>query len=68
MGRLEGQILAYMHGVRQVRGLLMRGSKVDHRIVQLDQLRQPAHGNRRVSKGPGSNVLLPKTPPLPGPA
>ena len=40
----------------------MRGSKVDHRIVQLDQL------NRRVSKGPGSNVLLPKTPPLPGPA
>ena len=46
----------------------MRGSKVDRRIVQLDQLRQPAHGNRRVSKGPGSNVLLPKTPPLPGPA
>ena len=51
MGRLEGQILAYMHGVRQVRGLLMHGSKVDHRVVQLDQLRQPAHGNRRVSKG-----------------
>ena len=46
----------------------MRGSKVDHRIVQLDQLRQPARGNRRVSKGPGSNVLLPKTPPLQGPA
>ena len=38
----------------------MHGSKVDHRIIQLDQLRQPAHGNRRVSKGPGSNVLLPK--------
>ena len=29
----------------------MHGSKVGHRVVQLDQLRQPAHGNRRVSKG-----------------